>query len=80
MPYKFINHENLKEIIEDANQDEKIFEVEGGFFTLSQFLHSNTSDDTGPIEEDFIRRLIDLNVNGIIDDYDPNYPPVKRVR
>lgn len=64
----------------DIESDEKLFEVEGGVHTLNEFLHANTHPSCSRIEEELIRRLLDLKVSEVIDDIDPNYPPIKRIK
>jgi hypothetical protein len=63
-----------------ANPDEKVFLIEGHFFTLNEFLHSNTGPANPPIDQDHLFCIMELNVGEVAKVGSPHYPEVKRVK
>lgn len=65
----------------EKSEHEKVFEIEGGLFTLNEFLHVNTHPNQPPLDEEYLRDLLNLQVGEkLCDKHDPNVPVVERVR
>jgi hypothetical protein len=66
----------------DGDGEEKLFEIDYNAdpCTLNEFLHVNSGADMPPIDQVLLKRMLVMKVGDMINDIDPNYPAVKRIK